>query len=301
MAYIKKLGARLSLYLLILALLSSSCSLNIGGANSKSAASAAVAQTADTLGIYVIDVGNADSILVLNKGETLLIDAGENGDGDDVVNFIRSQGVESLNYVIATHPDADHIGGMDVVINEIPIDNFIMSIMPDRITPTTRTYIDMLEALDNKDVEVTEAVPGSRFTLGEAAVNILGPVGEFNSTNNMSVVCRIDFGEFRFLFMGDAENEAENALMKNNADVKADFIKIGHHGSSSSSQPAFIKAVSPSYAVISCGVGNRYKHPHSETLSLLKSREIDYYRTDINGTVTVLCDKKRIAIKTEKG
>ena len=262
--------------------------------------SASLTLNGSLLQIDVIDVGNADAILICQGGESLLIDAGENGDGDNVVNFLRSRRVDSLDYVIATHPDADHIGGMDIVINEIPVGKFIMSVMPDSITPTTKTYLDLLEELDSKNVDVTEAGPGSRYSLGKAAINLLGPAGEFNSTNSMSVVCRVDFGKRRFLFMGDAGIDAEDALLSANADLKADFIKIAHHGSHSSSQEIFLTAVDPEYAAISCGVNNRYKHPHPKTLALLKNLGIFCYRTDLSGTVSFTSDGDTIAVKTEK-
>ena len=142
------------------------------------------------------------------------------------MSHISSQaGVQSLNYVIATHPDADHIGGMDVVVDEIDVEKFIMPIMPQSITPTTRTYIDLLQSLERNNVGITEAAPGSDYALGNARFTLLGPLEEHNSSNDMSAIFRVDFGDNRFLFMGDAEREAENSLLKEKADIKADFIK----------------------------------------------------------------------------
>ncbi len=251
------------------------------------------------LTIHIIDVGNADAILIKNGDRSMLIDAGENGDGDDVVAFLRRKGVQSLDYAIATHPDADHIGGMDIVINEIPVAKFIMSIMPTSITPTTKTYIDLLKALDQNNLKITKAVPGKSYMLGNSRFTILGPVTEFNSTNDMSVICRLEFGKQRFLFMGDAEKRAENSLLESNIDLKADFIKLGHHGSDTSSQKEFLKAVNPRYAVICCGAGNRYGHPHVKTLALLKELNISYYRSDLNGNITVISDDNKITVNTD--
>lgn len=250
--------------------------------------------------INVIDVGNADSILVTNDGQSLLIDAGENNDGDKVISFLRSRNVNKLNYVIATHPDSDHIGGMDDVINAFPIDTYIMSVMPKAITPTTKTYTDVLKALDKKKITPTVAKPGNSYPLGGANLAILGPVGTFDTTNNMSVVCRITYGNRHFLFMGDAQKEAEDALLASGADLSADFIKVGHHGSRSSSQEKFLKAVNPRYAAITCGANNDYGHPHPETLATLKKLGITYYRCDLNGTITVTSDGNTIDVKTEK-
>lgn len=301
MVFRKTLRLGMAVFLSLLVMLSTSCSQFLTvGVSSTGSSTVSISETGSELQIYIIDVGNADSILVKNGEKSLLIDAGENGDGDDVVNFLRRHGIDSLDYAVATHPDADHVGGMDVVIDEIPVGRFIMSIMPESITPTTRTYLDLLEALDRNDVDVTEAEPGDRYTLGGAEFTILGPIGEFNSTNNISVVCRVDYGKCRFLFMGDAEKQAENAFIQNGTDLRADFIKLGHHGSRSSSQDIFLKTVNPVYAAISCGVSNRYGHPHAETLQVLKKMNITYYRTDLNGTIRVISDGSNIAITTEK-
>ncbi|MDD2361650.1 MAG: ComEC/Rec2 family competence protein [Oscillospiraceae bacterium] len=279
----------------------SACCFFGGQSSSLSSAPSSVPSSAGSLlEVHIIDVGNADAILVYNRDDSLLIDAGENDDGDDVVNFLRSHGVKSLDYAIATHPDADHIGGMDTVIEEIPIETFIMSDLPENIIPKTKTYRDLMAALDSKDLNITPARAGDSHPLGDAVLNILGPTGVFNSTNSMSVVCRIDHGIRRFLFMGDAEKDAEDVLMASKADLKADFIKIGHHGSRSSSQEKFIKAVDPQYAAISCGGKNRYKHPHAQTLELLSFLEIVYYRTDIFGTIALVSDGSYIKFNTEK-
>lgn len=286
---------RICAFVLILILLLPSCRALRKTAPASSAAASSELQ------IHIIDVGNADAVLVVNGKSALLIDAGENDDGDDVVNFIRSKGIHSLDYAIATHPDSDHIGGMDVVVSELDVDKFIMSVMPESITPTTRTYLDLLNALDSRDVDVIEAKPDSRYSVGEAWFTILGPVMELDSTNNMSVVCRVDFGKRRFLFMGDAQKEEENSLIKSGADLKADFIKLGHHGSRTSSQEKFLKIVNPVYAVISCGAGNRYGHPHQQVLETLKKLGIICFRTDIDGTITAISDGNHITVKKSAG
>lgn len=252
------------------------------------------------LRVDILDVGNADAILVRSGEASLLIDAGENNDGDQVVDALRSRGVNRLDYAIATHPDADHIGGMDVVVNKLTVDTFIMAFMPEGSTPTTKTYLDLLEALTNKGIAVTEAEPGQSYALDEAQLELIGPPAPSSDTNNNSVVCRVTYGSKRFLFMGDAEKEEENALIAAGADLRADFIKLGHHGSRSSSQKAFLEKVSPAYAAITCGAGNSYGHPHAETLQTLEDLQIAYTRSDLNGTVKLLCDGSRITVITEK-
>lgn len=252
------------------------------------------------LRIDVIDVGNADSILIRNGTSSMLIDAGTNPAGQDVVDYLHAQGVRRLDLVIATHGDVDHIGGMDNVIDAFEIDTFVMAFMPEGFEPTTKSYLSVLQALDKKDIAVTEAEPGAVYTLGDAAVTILGPVQDAEDRNNMSVVCRVDFGRRRFLFMGDAEKEEEASLLAAGADLAADVIKIGHHGSRTSSTADLLDAVNPRYALITCGADNSYNHPHQVTLDALAKRRIASYRSDLCGTIVVRCDGDAIAFETER-
>ncbi len=254
-----------------------------------------------TLQIQVIDVGNADAILLQSGDEAMLIDAGEGGDGDTVVQHLEDAGVKELDLVIATHADSDHIGGMKTVISDIPVGQYVMAFMPEGHTPTTRTYLKLLQTLDEKNIPVTEATVGAEFALGDATVTILGPADSFEDNNNHSVVCRVSFGRRRFLFTGDAETEAERALINSGVDLSADVLKLGHHGSSTSTTDAFLDAVNPKYALITCGEGNSYGHPHTETLTRLASRGIVTYRADLNGDITLLCDGEEITVTTERG
>ena len=253
------------------------------------------------LRVHVIDVGNADAILVQNKGASPLIDAGEKDDGERVLAYLREQGVDKLDMVIATHADADHIGGMKTVINGMDIDAFLMATMPEGYTPTTKTYTGMLEALAGKGVKITEAKPGARYPLGDAVLDILGPAAEFEENNNQSVVCKVTFGAKKFLFMGDAEKQAEAELLSKGLDLSADVIKVGHHGSDTSTTDKLLDAVKPRYAFVTCGAGNSYGHPDKSTLNKLKARNITAYRSDLNGTVVAATDGSQITITTEKG
>ncbi len=261
----------------------------------------AVVQPMETqLEMHVIDVGNADSIWLTNQGVNLLIDAGERSAGDTVVSYLRAHGVERLDYVIATHADADHIGGMKTVISSFEVGRYMMSFMDDAHTPTTSTYLNLLDKLDELQIEVEDVKAGKAFSVGDAAVQVLSPTRLYDDNNNQSVVCRVTFGARRFLLMGDAEKEAESDLLANGTDLSADFIKLGHHGSSSSSQEAFLRAVSPRYAVMTCGKDNSYGHPHKEVLERLDKLGITYYRSDRNGTVVARCDGQDITVTTER-
>ena len=189
---------------------------------------------------------------------------------------------------------------MRTVLEAFPTNRFLMAFMPEGYEPTTSVYLNLLETLDRRDIAVTEAEPGTRYTLGSARLDILGPAKMFEEKNNQSVVCALTFGERRFLFMGDAEKEAENALLSAGCDLSADWIKLGHHGSSSSSRRAFLEHVSPETAVITCGAGNSYGHPHEETLDTLRALDIVWYRSDRDGTIVTACDGKTIRVMTER-
>ncbi len=250
----------------------------------------------------VIDVGNADSILFTDGSHHMLIDAGERGDGRIVLAALEKRGIKKLDYVIATHFHADHIGGMEEVIRGVDIGTFLLSYMPEDKTPTTKTYTGMLTALVDREVPVRDVKPGETYTLGDAVVEILGPAGEFDDMNNQSVVCRVTCNGKRFLMMGDAEVQAEKSILMSRADVSADVIKLGHHGSSTSSSGEFLDAVSPTYSVMTCGAGNSYDHPHKETLARVQELGLKNYRSDECGTIvfTVATDGG-ISVTTERG
>ena len=175
-----------------------------------------------------------------------------------------------------------------------------MAFMPEGYTPTTSTYAGMLEALADKGVKITPAKAGARYSLGDAWVDILGPAGEFEDNNNQSVVCKVTFGSRKFLFMGDAEKEAERALLAAGTDLSADVLKAGHHGSRSSTTAELLEAVQPTYVLLTCGVDNSYGHPHAETVARLKEAGVTIYRSDADGTVVIATDGETLRFQTEK-
>lgn len=252
------------------------------------------------LEVHFIDVGNADCTLIRQGEEAMLIDAGERGDGDDIIRYLRAHGVQKLKLLIATHAHADHIGGMADVIRAFPVEQFLFAPMPASATPTSSTYMRMLEALEEKKVPVVEAKPGTVYELGTARLQVLAPLEESNSMNDMSVVTRLTFGENSFLFAGDAEAPVEKLLLKSPYTLKADVMKSSHHGSSTSNTEAFVKKVDPQFAVIPCGLNNKYGHPHQEVLSLYEKRHITFYRSDVYGSVVFTSDGKELTVKTEK-
>ena len=249
-------------------------------------------EVTDDLKVYFIDVGQADSILVTSKDETMLIDAGNNEDGEEVVNFIKEKGITKLNYVIGTHPHEDHIGGLDDVINAFDIENVVL---PD-ITTNTKTFEDVLDAIENKHLEITTPQIGDTFTLGESNCEVKSTIIDNSNLNLASLVIRLEFGKNSFLFMGDAETENEEQTTWEQTTV----LKVGHHGSNTSSSLKFLEQVKPQIAVIMVGEGNRYGHPNEETLEKLEKMNAKIYRTDENGTITITSDGNECKVETEK-
>lgn len=250
------------------------------------------------LKLFFLDVGQADSILIKTGSSSMLIDAGNNPDGEDVVNYLKNEGIKKLDYVIGTHPHEDHIGGLDDVVNYFDVGKIYM---PEAVS-NTRTYADVITAVKNKGLKITRPVPGTNFKLGDAELTILAPNGKkYDDLNNYSIVVKMVFGKTSFLLTGDAQTESENEMLQKGYDLKADVLKLGHHGSHSSTGSEFLKAVSPEYAVISCGKDNDYGHPHKETMEKLEKANIKVYRTDESGTVICTTDGKSISFNKQPG
>lgn len=248
----------------------------------------------EALVVEYLDVGQADSILLSSDGEYMLIDAGNNADGDDIVSYLRDVGADELKYVVGTHPHADHIGGMDDVILELDVDQVLLP----HATTNTQTYADVLDAIETKNVPVTVPVKGQTFQLGDATVTVVA-AQQADDLNNVSIVLRATYGDTSFLFMGDAETEVENAILSSGTNVQSNVLKVGHHGSDTSTGSAFLAAVSPDAAVISCGAGNSYGHPSAATLQKLTG--IPVWRTDLNGTIIAMTDGQTCHLTADKG
>lgn len=242
------------------------------------------------LTVHYMDVGQGDAILLACGGEYMLIDAGDNDQGTTVQNYLTKQGVKTLKYVVGTHPDADHIGGLDVILYKF---NCQTVMMPD-VESDTATYRDVLDAMKEKGYRNTVPKAGTSYELGDASFVIAGPVNSYEDTNNHSIVIRLTHGDNTFLFTGDMEEEAEDDLLKEKVSLQADVLKAGHHGSRSSSSQAFLEAVSPAYAVISCGEDNSYGHPHAQTLNTLRQMGVKVFRTDEQGTILASSDGSEI-------
>ena len=243
------------------------------------------------LKVHFLDVGQGDSCFIeLPNKETMLIDAGESEYGDSIVTYIYGQGYDTLDYVVATHPHADHIGGMADVLNTFNIKNFYAT----SFTTTTQTYERMLDAVENSGAEVHEVMAGSVILdEPELLIEVVAPKTLSDDSNNSSVVIKLTYGENKFLFTGDAEKSEEDDIWTN---IKCNVLKVGHHGSATSSSANFLKKVDPKYAVISCGMGNKYGHPSDEILERLNSRNIEVFRTDLQGTIVFTSDGTIISV-----
>ena len=246
------------------------------------------------LQVYFIDVGQADAIMIKENDKYALIDAGNNNDGNLLVDYFKKSGITDFEYVFGTHPHEDHIGGMDDIIDNFNIDNFYM---PNAIT-TTKTFEDVLDALDEKNVELNTPTIGEKFNLGNAIFEVMYVGEDDNDLNNTSIVLKLTYGNNKYLFMGDATDSVEKDII--NDDIEADVIKIGHHGSKYSSTAEFIKKVNPEYAIISVGQNNSYDHPSTSTIDLLESNNIQIYRTDVDGTIISSSDGNTITFRTEQ-
>lgn len=240
--------------------------------------------------IHFIDVGQGDATLVKCDGQTLLIDAGENDKGSQVWSYLKSQNVSKLDYVIGTHPDSDHIGGMDVVIYKFDCANVFMS----SFKKDTRTYEDVINAAKSKSYKITYPKVGDIYKLGEATFTIVAPNDEYEDANNSSIGIYLKYGERSFLFTGDAEYEAEKDILENGLNIDADVYKAGHHGSRTSSCDELLEKVTPKYVVVSCGEDNSYGHPHAAILNYCRIEKIPLYRTDKQGTIVLRSDGEKI-------
>ena len=240
---------------------------------------------------HFIDVGQGDCTFIeLGNGQTILIDAGNPENGDDIVEYIRELQYSDIDYVVATHPHDDHIGGMAEVLQNFKVEKMYM---PNAVH-NSYTFENLIGVIEKENIDLNVAEKGvSILKSGPISIDIISSCGEEAELNNSSAVVRIVYGETSFLFMGDAEKEIEEQIINSGEDINIDVLKVGHHGSDSSSSEKFIDITSPGVAVISCGKDNMYGHPDNKVLSLLDENEVKIYRTDEVGTIRVTADREK--------
>lgn len=248
--------------------------------------------------------------MILWEGASMLIDSGESEYAEKVLDYLKENNVDKLDYVLTTHPHSDHMGSMSEIISAVDIGMVIAPKVSEELTPLTKTYEKFLLALQEKALKLTAARVGSVYTFsGRTAASagkeapefeIIAPVDDYSNLNNYSVVIRLTYGSTSYLFTGDIEKKAENDILESGVELSSDVLKVAHHGSSSSTSEKFLEAVSPQISVIQCGAENDYGHPHAEVIELLDEYEVDYYRTDQCGTVVVYSDGSQIFVKTEE-
>lgn len=251
------------------------------------------------MAVHFIDVGKADSILLTCKGKNILIDAGDVDLSARTTEYLKRRGIDKLDLVVATHPDKDHIGGMANVLLEYEIGRFMMPHIPEEAVPDSTSYQMMIYALNAENILMMDPVPGQTFSVGEMEVQVLGPQKEYEDTNNNSVILRISYKEDSFFFMGDAEMEAEEDLLQAGYDLKSEVLKVGHHGSKSSTTQQLLDAVQPQFAVISVGEDSN-KLPKASVLKRLQEAGASIYRTDRNGTIVAATNGSGITWITEQ-
>ena len=253
-------------------------------------------QTDDSFRMHFLDVGQALSVLVECDGQYMLYDGGNVDDGSMVVSYLQKQGVEELQYVFCSHAHEDHVGGLAAALAFFPA-NHVYSPVTEA---STKCFQDFVKYTQQQGLQVEVPAVGTVWQLGGATVTMLGPVAQYSETNDTSIVLRVDYGATSFLLTGDMESDAERDLVNSGANLKADVLQVGHHGSSTSTSYLFLNAVLPEMGVISCGVNNKYGHPHEETLSILRDAGVDVYRTDLLGTVVIGSDGQNYTIRTDK-
>ncbi len=245
--------------------------------------------------MHFIDVGQALSVLVECDGQFMLYDGGNVDDGSLVVSYLQNQGVEELQYVFCSHAHEDHVGGLAAALAYFPA-NHVYSPVTEA---STKCFQNFVKYTQQQGLQVEVPAVGTVWQLGSATVQLLGPIKQYNNTNDTSLVLRIDYGSTSFLLTGDMESDAERDLVESGANLKADVLQVGHHGSSTSSSYIFMNAVLPEMGIISCGANNKYGHPHEETLSILRDAGVDTYRTDLLGTITIGSDGSNYTVSSE--
>ncbi len=246
--------------------------------------------------VHFIDVGQGDSSLIICDGKTMLIDGGDKSASQVVYTYLKKLGLTYLDYVVCTHPDADHVGGLSGALEQAtagtvwcPVDSY-----------SSKVFENFKTRVEKQGKALIKPEVGTSVTLGSATVTVYAPREDYTDSNNQSIVLRVVYGETSFLFTGDAETDSESSMCEAGLALKSTVLKVGHHGSDTSTSIRFLREIMPTYAVISCGKDNKYGHPTEQTLSRLNQAGVTVYRTDLQGDVICTSDGKNVTFKTAK-
>ncbi|RKJ39887.1 MBL fold metallo-hydrolase [Acutalibacter sp. 1XD8-33] len=253
----------------------------------------------ELLEIHAIDVGKADALLIRSQGHAALLDAGKGVSASLVEEYLRNHQVDSLDYLIMSHPDGDHIGGMPSLFAQVEVNCFVQAVLPEDLVPASREYRELTGQLKKRGVPRLALEPGESFSLGAAKITALGPVEPYDNANDASLVLRLDCQGFSALFCGDMEDAAEQDLILSGQDLDVDLLKVGHHGSDTSSSFRFVWETSPKYALVSSGF-DRNHLPKDDVLARLEYAGAEIYRTDIHGNIAFFFDGDNISARLEK-
>ena len=247
-----------------------------------------------TIELYVLDVGQADAILIKAEEGNILFDSGDLDTKYELIDELEKLGVSKIEYAVFTHPHADHIGGADVVLTSFDVNNVIMPVVSDNDVPTTKVYERLIAAIEaDETINLIAAAPDAEYSVGEVKMKILAPNSEdYTDLNSYSVVVRVDFGATSFMLTGDAEDISEEEMLSRYpiSELKCTFYKAAHHGARESNTAAFLNTVSPEIIAISCGKDNSYGHPHAEAMARFENTGATIYRTDLLGTLKFTSD-----------
>jgi len=249
-----------------------------------------------TFAVHFIDVGQGDAALVLCDGKAMLIDGGEASESSKIYSYLKTNGIDYLDYIVATHAHSDHIGGLSGALNYAKVGAALCPVT----SYDSKTFDSFVKYLDKQGVSITVPSEGESFMLGSASVQILGPQKDYDDPNDTSIVMKVVYGETSFLFTGDAERTAEADILDAGYDLSSTVLKVGHHGSDTSTSYPFLREIMPEYAVIQVGEGNSYGHPTEDTLSRLRDADVKVYRNDLQGTIICVSDGHSVSFTTEK-